>query len=197
MKKFKTTWVRLALLFLCGLLSNNVLIAQTDSLNNRENNQKIVNNSRDISNQDESNKNVNNETSDGENSKYQRPIITEPTIKIISIGFFVIMILLIILFFVSKMKSGNPYFGFHSIKFVGLILIFPGICILALISEELIGGATLAALFGTIAGYVLSRDKEDDSDSSGKSNLENENKELSEKFLKLEAEIESLKQVNT
>lgn len=81
---------------------------------------------------------------------------------------------------------------------------FPGICILALISSDLINGSTLAALFGTIAGYVLSRDKEDslmktnlaDNDSRNDEMLDNnsdEKEKLLEEISVLKNEIEKLK----
>lgn len=194
MKNLRTTWIRIALLALFGLLLNTALFAQNDSINNQENNEQIENGT-DLPNQGEGGDT--NENGNGEDSKSKYPIITEDTIKAISIGFFVVMILLILLFFISKMKSSNPYFGFHSIKFIGLILIFPGICILALISNELISGATLAALFGTIAGYVLSRDKEDDSDSSAlKEKHKKERQKLMDEITTLKDAIEKLKQGN-
>ncbi len=194
MKNLRTTWIRIALLALFGLLLNTALFAQNDSINNQENNEQIENGT-DLPNQGEGGDT--NENGNGEDSKSKYPIITEDTIKAISIGFFVVMILLILLFFISKMKSSNPYFGFHSIKFIGLILIFPGICILALISNELISGATLAALFGTIAGYVLSRDKEDDSDSSAlKEKHKKERQKLMDEITTLKEAIEKLKQGN-
>nr|WP_299174666.1 OPT/YSL family transporter [uncultured Allomuricauda sp.] len=194
MKNLRTTWIRIALLALFGFLLNTALFAQKDSINNQENNEQIENGT-DLSNQGAGDEIK--ENNDEEDSKSKNPIITEDTIKIISIGFFAVMILLIILFFISKMKSSNPYFGFHSIKFIGLILIFPGICILALISTELISGATLAALFGTIAGYVLSRDKEDDSDSSAlKEKHKKEKQKLMNEITTLKDDIEKLKQGN-
>ena len=114
-------------------------------------------------------------------------------------AFFIVMIILLILFFrhLEKMKQ---YMGFQSIKYVGLALMFPGICILALIGgKELIPGSTLAALLGTIAGYVLSRERDDNGSSSSKSDdkeidaLKSENADLSKNQEELQAQIEALK----
>lgn len=185
------------LLIFCFVINNN-LLGQTDSTVNEEKTEKTIEKNKKESKSEEK------KSKSGEIEKNEEvgnyPKISEKTIQYISIGFFVIMIVLISLFFYSKRKA--PYFGFHSIKFIGLILIFPGICILALISKDLINGATLAALFGTIAGYVLSRDKEDDSSVSSlaekyeeeKDKLEKEKKELEDKVSKLESDIKKLGQ---
>jgi len=74
------------------------------------------------------------------------------------------------------------FLGFQSIKFIGLSLMFPGICILALIGGSSISDATLATLLGTIAGYVLSRE-----DDSAKDALKKENENLKAKVKELEA----------
>ncbi|MEE1963095.1 hypothetical protein V1387_10405 [Allomuricauda taeanensis] len=196
MKKSQTTWAKIIPLVLFGFMLNHVMMAQSDSMdNNKKREQQLLEKTSDFSQKDNDKSQSGNKENADKNNVY--PIITEFTIQVITVGFFLIMILLIVLFFVSKVKSSNPYFGFHSIKFIGMILMFPGICILALISTDLISGSTLAALFGTIAGYVLSRDKDDDSDSSGKSNLKKQNKELLEKISKLETEIEALEKGNT
>lgn len=82
--------------------------------------------------------------------------------QVVVIAFFVIMIVLIFLFF-SHLKRNNTHIGFQSIKLIGLILIFPGICILAIVGgTDVLAGQTLAVLLGTIAGYVLSRDDDKD-----------------------------------
>ncbi|GEM_PF-2557875 len=83
--------------------------------------------------------------------------ITEPTLQIVSILFFVVMLFLFYKIFLH-LRTNRQFIGFQSIKLIGLVLIFPGICIIALIGGGLIGGSTLAALLGTIAGYVLSSD---------------------------------------
>jgi hypothetical protein len=111
------------------------------------------------------------------------PVITEQTIKTISIMFFVVMLVLIILFFIQAYKK-NMYLGFQSIKFIGLVIMFPGICIIALTGGGLISDSTLAALLGTIAGYVLS--KEDDVPNAAKDALKKENETLKAKVKELE-----------
>nr|WP_299213844.1 hypothetical protein [uncultured Allomuricauda sp.] len=197
MKKLQTLCIKIALLLFFGLMINTVLAAQTDSIDKKEKKEKIVSESEDSARNekgkaDSGAKGRVNQESDKKSSE-----ISELTIQIISICFFLVMLLLIILFFRSKAKSDNPYFGFHSIKFIGLILIFPGICILALISDELINGSTLAALFGTIAGYVLSRDREDDNGSSTlKEKHKQEKKKLLDEISKLKDEVNNLKQGN-
>lgn len=97
------------------------------------------------------------------------PIISEETVKCISYLFFIIMLVLIILFF-TKTYLMKQHFGFQSIKFIGLSIMFPGICVIALAGGNILSGQTLAALFGTIAGYVFSKDD----DSSKVTNIEHE-----------------------
>ena len=93
-----------------------------------------------------------------------RPVVN----LIIVIAFFVIMLVLILLFF-WYLRERKQRIGFQSIKLIGLILIFPGICILAIVGgEPVLSGQTLAVLLGTIAGYVLSRDGDDSKDNAPK-----------------------------
>jgi len=108
-------------------------------------------------------------------------VLSESTIKTIIIMFFIVTLVLIILFFV-QLYLKNMFLGFQSIKFIGLSLMFPGICILALIGGSSISDATLATLLGTIAGYVLSRE-----DYSAKDALKKENENLKAKVKELEA----------
>jgi hypothetical protein len=120
--------------------------------------------------------------------------ISEYAILFIVFLFFVIMIFLFYKFF-GHIKAKDQYIGFQSIKLIGLILMFPGICILALAGGGLIGGSTLAALLGTIAGYVLSRE-DDPKDSSLKEDyakLKNDKEALDVNVESLKAEIEELK----
>lgn len=102
---------------------------------------------------------ANAEESKNENIRAM-PVISERTIQIICILFFAVILILLYYFFrhIRTDDHHRQYLGFQSIKLIGLILIFPGICITALVGGGLIGGSTLAALFGTIAGYVLSKD---------------------------------------
>ena len=124
------------------------------------------------------------------------PPISEMTIQIVSIFFFVVMLFLFYYFF-DHIRRNRQRIGFQSIKLIGLILMFPGICIIALVGNGLIGGSTLAALLGTIAGYVLSRE-EDNKDSSGSTALKTAQEnveailtEMATKFTK--AEIDTMK----
>ncbi|MEK6154578.1 hypothetical protein WIW50_15010 [Flavobacteriaceae bacterium 3-367] len=183
-----TLILKLVFLLFFGLVFNTNLQGQTDSTNVKEKTEKSIKKNKGKTNADEK-KEKSDEKEKAAADNY--PKVSEDTIQYISIGFFVVMILLISLFFYSKRKA--PYLGFHSIKFIGLILIFPGICILALISKDLINGSTLAALFGTIAGYVLSRDKEDDSDSSAlRAKFKEEKQKLLDEISDLEDEITKL-----
>lgn len=132
-----------------------------------------------------------NSVEEGEDSIFE---ISEPTVRIISICFFLIMLVLIVLFFVH-IKARKQYLGFQSIKFIGLVLMFPGICILALVGgSSLISGSTLAALLGTIAGYVLSREGDDDGSHRATLKLTNENEELKASEELLKKEITALKE---
>lgn len=109
--------------------------------------------------------------------------VTETTIITVCVSFFIIMLVLILLFFKYVFKK-EIYLGFHSIKFIGLVIIFPGICIIALVGGDLIQGSTLAALLGTIAGYVLSKEEDSVNDA-----LKKENEVLKAKVKELEAVV--------
>jgi hypothetical protein len=125
-----------------------------------------------------------------------RPVVN----LIIVIAFFVVMLVLFIYFF-SYLKRNNQRIGFQSIKLIGLILIFPGICILAIVGgESILSGQTLAVLLGTIAGYVLSRDDDakDTTKDVNKTKDEADKAEanLKEKIKALEDKIKSIKDKN-
>lgn len=122
------------------------------------------------------------------------PAISEKTIETISIMFFVVMLLLVVLFFIQAYLK-NMYLGFQSIKFIGLVIMFPGICIIALVGGNLISGETLAALFGTIAGYVLSREDDSTKDALKKEKdaLTKEKEDLAKANTALKTEVERLK----
>ena len=103
--------------------------------------------------------------------------------------FFIVMVLLLVFFFIH-VRFLHQRIGFQSIKLIGLILIFPGICILTIVGgTTVLSGQTLAALLGTIAGYVLSRD--DDSKDSTKKEAE-----LQQKVTDLENKIKIIRQKN-
>jgi cell division protein FtsB len=136
-----------------------------------------------------------------EKEGFKRDCFQERSYLVISILFFVVMLFLFYKFF-DHIKKHDQYIGFQSIKLIGLILMFPGICILALAGNNLISDTTLAALLGTIAGYVLSRDE----DSKGKNGLDSlaklkqEKEALEAKYTemeqKLNAEITALRNGN-
>ncbi|MTH13940.1 hypothetical protein [Flavobacterium sp. LC2016-01] len=122
------------------------------------------------------------------------PSINENAVLIITVLFFAVMLFLFYKLF-GHLKDREQYIGFQSIKLIGLILMFPGICILALAGGGLIGGSTLAALLGTIAGYVLSRE-DDPKDSSLKEDytkLKKDKDALDDAVKNLKIEIEELK----
>lgn len=103
--------------------------------------------------------------------------------------FFIVMILLLILFFIH-IRFLPTRIGFQSIKLIGFILIFPGICILTIVGgTSVLSGETLAALLGTIAGYVLSRD-DDSKDPTRKE------AELQLKLTELEEKLKIIRQKN-
>lgn len=122
------------------------------------------------------------------------PNISERTIQIISVLFFVIMLFLFYYFF-EHIRRNRQRIGFQSIKLIGLILMFPGICIIALVGNGLIGGSTLAALLGTIAGYVLSKEDDPKKTTADKTldDLKEENGHLMDDINNLKKEIEKLK----
>ena len=72
---------------------------------------------------------------------------------------------------------------------------FPGICIVALVGNGLISATTLSALFGTIAGYVLSREDDSKKTDANKTiiDLKKEKENLTESVKKLNEEIVELK----
>lgn len=60
-------------------------------------------------------------------------------------------------FIFQRLKKKDQGFGQNSIKVIGLILFLPTILIISILSG--LQTETLAALLGTIAGYVLSNSK--------------------------------------
>ena len=61
----------------------------------------------------------------------------------------------------KRVKAKNQGFGPASLKAIGVVLFIPTILILAVATN--FQSETLAALLGTVAGYVLSSSKSDDS----------------------------------
>jgi hypothetical protein len=118
---------------------------------------------------------------------------TETMSLVIIIAFFLIMALLLVMFF-RHLKVNNQRIGYQSIKLIGLILIFPGVCILATVGQGILKSETLAALFGTIAGYVLSR--EDDSKDNINAAQKKTEEDLQAKIKLLEDTIKTIKEKN-
>lgn len=118
---------------------------------------------------------------------------TETMSLVIIIAFFLIMALLLVKFF-KHLKDNNQRIGYQSIKLIGLILIFPGVCILAIGGQGILKGETLAALFGTIAGYVLSR--EDDNKDNVNAAQRKTEEDLQAKIKLLEETIKNIKEKN-
>ena len=63
--------------------------------------------------------------------------------------------------FHSRLKAKEQGFGPNSIKALGMILLIPSLIIVS-VSVSSFQSETLAALLGTIAGYVLSQSKQED-----------------------------------
>ena len=61
----------------------------------------------------------------------------------------------------ARLKELNQGFGPNSLKAFGLILFIPGLLMIAVTVKEF-QTETLAALLGTVAGYVLSHSKKED-----------------------------------
>lgn len=60
-----------------------------------------------------------------------------------------------------QLKQKNQGFGPNSLKALGLVLFLPTLLIVG-VAVPSFEGQTLAALLGTVAGYVLSHSKNDD-----------------------------------
>lgn len=61
----------------------------------------------------------------------------------------------------SRLAAKNQGFGPNSLKALGLVLLLPTLLIVS-VALPGIRAETLAALLGTVAGYVLSHSKPDD-----------------------------------
>lgn len=60
----------------------------------------------------------------------------------------------------ARLKAKNQGFGPNSIRAMGMVLFLPILLMLALLTD--LKTETLAALLGTVAGYVLSGSKPED-----------------------------------
>jgi len=86
----------------------------------------------------------------------------EPWIKAVAvIGAIVAMITGVCCVF-ARLKAKNQGFGPNSLKALGLVFFIPTLLIIGLVLPGF-QTETLAALLGTVAGYVLSHSKPDES----------------------------------
>ncbi len=104
--------------------------------------------------------------------KTEENVITQPTdafsnwLKLLAVvGLLAVMIWGLILIF-GYVKDREIFIGHNTIKLIAFVILLPSICVLSLVSPNIIQGAVLATLLGTISGYVLSRNQENDNDKS-------------------------------
>ena len=81
-------------------------------------------------------------------------------LKLIAVSGSVIAMLLGLNSIFERMKSKEQGFGPNSLKAIGIVLFVPSLVILAVSVD--FNSETLAALLGTVAGYVLSASQPDD-----------------------------------
>ena len=83
------------------------------------------------------------------------------------LGMVIVMVLGMLLLF-RRLKALNQGFSPNSLKSLGVILFLPSLVLLAVLTD--FKTETLAALFGTVAGYVLSNteNKSEKSDAARK-----------------------------
>lgn len=72
----------------------------------------------------------------------------------------ILSILLGICFVFARLKVKNQGFGPNSLKALGIVFLLPTLLMIAVHGR--FQAETLAALLGTIAGFVLSRSKDED-----------------------------------
>lgn len=58
----------------------------------------------------------------------------------------------------QRLKEKDQGFGDNSLKAIGVVLLIPTILIMSVTAD--FDKSTIAALLGTISGYILSRDRE-------------------------------------
>jgi hypothetical protein len=79
---------------------------------------------------------------------------------IVAVGALLTMLVGIWLVF-ARLKAKNQGFGPNSLRSLGMVLFIPSLILLPLIVPDF-GKETLAALLGTVAGYVLSQSRDSD-----------------------------------
>lgn len=85
---------------------------------------------------------------------------------LVVIGALAVMLLGVIKIFLN-LKDQETGFGPNSLRALGIVLFIPTLIIIPVIVTDF-HTDTLAALLGTVAGYILSKGKEDDADKKNK-----------------------------
>lgn len=80
-------------------------------------------------------------------------------LKGIGLGGSVVAMLVGLWYTFERLRAKNQGFGPNSLRAIGIVLFVPSLVILAIVTD--FKNETLAALLGTIAGYVLSNSKPD------------------------------------
>ena len=75
-------------------------------------------------------------------------------LKIIAVIGSIIVILVGLYYVFERLKAKDQGFGPNSIRAIGIVIFVPTLLILAVVTQ--FNAASLAALLGTVAGYVLS-----------------------------------------
>lgn len=81
-------------------------------------------------------------------------------LKIIAVTGAALVMLIGLCFVFARLKAKQQGFGPNSLRAIGILLFLPTILILAIVTD--FQTETLGTLLGTIAGYVLSNSKSDD-----------------------------------
>ena len=81
-------------------------------------------------------------------------------LKLIAVLGAVVIILVGLALVFARLKAKEQGFGPNSLRAIGIVIFVPVLLILAIVTE--FKTETLAALLGTVAGYVLSNSKPDD-----------------------------------
>ena len=82
-------------------------------------------------------------------------------VRLVAVGGAVIAMLGGLWLVFARLKEKQQGFGPNSLKALGLVLFLPSLLIVGIVIPEF-RTETLAALLGTVAGYVLSHSKADD-----------------------------------
>ncbi len=85
-----------------------------------------------------------------------------PWIRILAVAGAIIAMMCGVFLVFARLKAKNQGFGPNSLKALGLVLFVPTLIVIG-VTLPGFQTETLAALLGTVAGYVLSHSKGDDS----------------------------------